>query len=124
MTRVAYSSPEHVVPLKSRGLPRFVFVLVLLFAIWFTVVLVGAQQAWTDNPGQWAILSTQSWAWLGLAVFLLAGLYFLVLLVRREVPAKTYVLQPPAGEGQTASFLQTPEEGAATTAETERPPQP
>ena len=105
-------------------MPRLVFAVVLVYAIWFTVVLVGEQQAWTSDPGAWALVRTVVWAWLGFGVFVAACLYFLFALVRREVPAKTYVLQPPAGEGRTAAFLEGASETQATTAEAERPPQP
>lgn len=124
MRRVAYSSPQYVAPLRSRVGPRLVLTLILLYVVWFSVVLLGEQQAWSDNPQAWAGARTVVWAWLGLVVFLLAALYFLILLVRREVPAKTYILQPPAGEGRTASFLQAPAEGQTQAPPPERPPQP
>lgn len=123
MSPVTYASPPFVFKPKRRLWSRLLFVLVLLYVVWFTVVLLGEQQAWTDNPGAWALAATAVWAWIGFALFVFAGLYFLILLVRREVPAKTYVLQPPAGEGQPASFLQSPGEPPVT-AEAERPPQP
>jgi len=119
---VAYTSPEYVVRLKSRTGPAIVFTLVFLYAIWFTIVLLGEQQAFTVDPGKWTGLEAKIWAYIGLVLLVAATLYFIILLVRREVPSKVYVLQPPAGEGRTASFLE-PSPGPTTTAEPQPPPQ-
>jgi hypothetical protein len=117
---VTYTTPEFVVPLRSRVWPTVVFVLLALYAVWFTVVLWGEQQARTDDPAKWAGLSAILYAWIGFALFFLAALYFLMLLIRREVPAKTYVLRTGPSEGQAPAFMT--EAGGAEGARTETPP--
>jgi len=122
---VTYASPEFVVPLRRRTGPLLVFLFVLLYGVWFTVVILGEQQAWTDDPGTWSYLKTDVWAWGGLVLFGLATIYFILLLVRREAPSKTYTAGP--SEGAAPGFLQSTgaaaPEGKKADAEAHQPPQ-
>lgn len=122
---MTYSSPGFVVGLRRRVWPTLAFLLVLLYGAWFVVVLLAEQLAWGPDPGAWAALPTRDWAYLGLVLDVGAAIYFLVLLVRREVPATTYTLEGPA-EGAAPAFLQSqapaaPAPGETVTAEAETP---
>lgn len=84
--------PEFVFRHKRRVWAILLFLLACLATAWFTYVLYGEQQAFTDDPGRWAYTATINWAIGGAVLFALVAIYFLLLLVRKEVPAQTYVL--------------------------------
>jgi fatty acid desaturase len=69
------------------------FLVGIVYFVWFVVVLIGESQRWTDDPAAWALLPTAAWAFIGIAIFILLGAWFLALLVRREVPPRVFVVQ-------------------------------
>lgn len=95
----------------------------MLVAGGFTLVLFGEVNNWTSDPGTWARLPTPFWAILGLLVFVLISVYYILLLVRREVPERAYGLPaapasaPPAAESEAA-----PETAAPAENPTQAPP--
>lgn len=86
---------DYVIQLRSHLLPWIAFALVLVAALGGFIVLWGEVRNWTADPGSWARLLTRTWLLIGTAVFVLASLYYLLLLVRREVPEHTYVVTGP-----------------------------
>lgn len=84
--------PYFVFRHRRRAWAILLFIVACLAAAWFTYVLYGEQQAFSDDPGRWAYMPTFTWALGGFILFALVSVYFLLLLVRKEVPAQTYVL--------------------------------
>ncbi len=127
---LTYESPPPVLRSRNRVFAHILLVLAGAYAIWFTVVMTGEQQGWTDEPGLWAYTTTLSWALIGTIFFGLVAIFFLALLVTRESPPKTYMLpeEEHAPEASTPDFL----EGAAAaesaeaepSTEAQSPPQP
>jgi uncharacterized membrane protein len=66
------------------------FVFGLAYFAWFLVVVIGEVQGWTSDPGAWALLPTDVWAFLGLAIYAILIVFLLALMVRREQPARVY----------------------------------
>lgn len=101
------TEPVYLIAFRNRIWFRLLGILVLVYGIWFTVVLVGEQLAWSDDPGAWAGLPTWTWGWIGVGLFTIAVVYFIGLLVRKEVPAQTYIIKDSpgmeAGHGQAIS---------------------
>lgn len=60
----------------------------IVYFIWFVIVLVGESSGWTDDPGAWAGLPTDIWAFFGIAYFLALLVFLIAMLVRREEPAR------------------------------------
>lgn len=66
------------------------FVFGIVYFVWFLVVIVGEVQGWTSDPGAWALLPTDVWAFLGLAIYAVLVVFLMALVVRRERPARVY----------------------------------
>lgn len=117
---------EYVFRVRNRIWVTLVFLLALAYGIWFGVVLFGEDQGWTENPGAWAGLSTLTWAWIGIVLLLLATIYFLLLLTRREVAGRLYSLprKPGEPESELPTFLTRPAaiEESPPPAESAEPP--
>lgn len=99
---MAPARAEHVFPIRTRLWIRLLLALCFLYGLWFTVVLIGEQRAWTDDPGAWAGLPTLTWALIGVGLFVVAAAYCLLLLIRRDVPAKVYRVPDAADATPTA----------------------
>lgn len=99
---------EYAIPLAHHGWLWYALFLCLLVTVWFIIVLYGEVNNWTERPDRWTGASTQAWALLGMAVLLLSALFFVLLLIRREVPQHRYVSaralrSPPPASGAAAT---------------------
>lgn len=98
---------------RTRLWVQLSFWFIVLYAIWFGVAVVAEQLEWSDEVGVWLGLTTQAWGLIGLGLMILAAIYYVLLLTRREVPSQSYPLAAPPPEVQP---LQSAE--GATPAET------
>lgn len=82
---------EYVVKAR-RGTIYLLFVVLVLYGAWFTLVLFGIDAGWSDDPARWAMLPADVWAFIGLALFILCAVYLFALLVIRERSSFVYRL--------------------------------
>jgi hypothetical protein len=117
---------EFVYSFDRRGLFYSLFVLCILYAAWFLIVLWGEDQGFGNDPGRWALMPSFAWALLGLALFLLFIAYALAHLVIRERPGQVYRLEgvpePEVAAPAAPSFLQPQDQSPAWTEEPTAPP--
>ncbi len=66
----------------------FASVFGIVYFVWFVIVLVGESAGWTDDPGAWAGLPTDIWAFFGIAYYVALLVFLIAMLVRREEPAR------------------------------------
>lgn len=108
------TAPQYLVRLRHMAWVHVALALALAYGAWFTVVLLAEQRLWGETPGRWAHLDTLAWALIGVGLYGFILLFFIALLVRREIPSRTYggaaEQEPP---GSPPDFLQPAAEGAA-----------
>lgn len=103
---------------RTRAWIVLTFLIGLAYAGWFGFVVWGEQEGYGDDPGAWAYLSTPMWGYIGLGLYLLIALYYVLLLSRKEVPPKTYTVGTGGeGEQEAPGFLQGAEPGQAPSIE-------
>lgn len=97
---------EFVVGLRHRFWIWFALVVAVLVVAGVFVVLWGEVNDWTSDPGTWAKFPLKTYALIGTGVLAFTILYYLLLLVRREVPEHTYVVTGPE-DASTTSGVET-----------------